>query len=272
MTPVIDLHTHNERCGHATGTLREMIQAAIQMGISTIAVTDHAPLFAHPEEHPDPGIQMAKGEFPRYLAEAVSLKEEYRDQISVLVGVEADYIAGTEGIYREALDRAELDYVIGSVHAFGPYHVYRPASWTTPAAVSLGTEHLYEQYFTAVQGAARSGLFDCIAHMDAIKAMGPVPPGAMEDLIAETIRVIAASGVAVEINTSGFRKCGEAFPALSIVKRLHQAGVPLTYGSDSHHPREVGYGWREVQRTLSAVGVRTLHVFEQRRRRGIAIP
>lgn len=275
MNPIIDLHTHHERCGHATGSLRDMIQAAVELGIETIAVTDHAPLFAHPEEHPDPGIQMAKAEFPRYIAEAVALKEEFRDRISVLVGVEADYLAGTEDVYRTALDTAELDYVIGSVHAFGRYHVYRPASWSDVSALSTRTIDIYEQYYTAVQQAASSGLFDCIAHMDAIKAMGPTPDGALEELeelVEETLQVIAASGVAVEINTSGFRKCGEAFPSLSIVKRLHQLGVPLTFGSDSHRPREVGYGWKDAYRILSAVGVRRLHIFKQRRRYEVSLP
>lgn len=58
-----------------------------------------------------------------YVAEANHLKEKYADHVEVLVGVEADFIPGTEAVYLKALAAHRLDYVLGSVHYFDGYRI-----------------------------------------------------------------------------------------------------------------------------------------------------
>ncbi len=258
----IDLHTHHKRCGHASGSLADYVHAAKANGVSTLGFSDHAPLFAHPDDHPSPKIQMARSDFGRYLNEATALQQEHAHELEVLVGIEADYLPGTEQVYRDALADSRVDYVIGSVHDFGPYHVYAPRRW----ADASDPLEIYERYFEAVQSSARSGLFDVIAHPDAIKAMGPPIDTDLTPLIEETVQVIAAQDVAVEINTSGLRKCGETFPAPWVIRALHELGVPLTYGSDAHTPQQVAHGRHHVTRLLEEIGVETLVKFRRRQR------
>ncbi len=268
MCGIIDLHTHNARCGHAEGTLRDYIEAAIGKGLSTIGLSDHAPLFAHEEDHPAPDIQMAKHEFEGYLSEAAQLKAVYSDRIQVLIGVECDYLPGTEEVYRQALADERLDYVLGSVHEFNGYHVFKPSTWRKvrdPVAV-------YYDYYSTVRRAAESGLFDVIAHFDAIRAMGPDTDCDILPYIEEAMDAVARADIAVEINTSGIRKCGEAFPSASLVNMLHSMGVSLTYGSDCHHLDEVAYGWEEVRRVLAELGVETLLTFDKRRPLPVQVP
>ncbi|TVR92204.1 MAG: histidinol-phosphatase HisJ family protein [Spirochaetaceae bacterium] len=268
MCAIIDLHTHHERCGHATGTLRDYIEVAIRKGFRAIGLSDHAPLFAHRHEHPAPEIQMGKHEFENYLSEAVELKQIYSDRIEVLVGAECDYLPGTEAIYQQALQDERLDYVLGSVHEFSGYHVFKPSTWQHVQ----DPEEVYSLYYSAVRCAAESGLFDVVAHIDAIRAMGPATDCDILPYIEDAVDAIARNGIAVEINTSGIRKCGESFPAASLVKMLHSMCVPFTYGSDSHHPEEVGYGWEEVSRVLLGLGVHRLLKFDKRRPVEVEIP
>ena len=101
----------------------------------------------------------------------------------------------------------------------------------------------YERYHEHVRSAAASGLFDILAHIDAIKARAPHMPTAPERAWMATVEAVRAADVAVEVNTAGLRKCGEPFPAWGLVAQLHSAGVPLTFGSDAHAPDEVAYGW-----------------------------
>lgn len=258
---MIDLHTHHCRCGHAQGKLEDYVQKALELELKVFGLSDHAPLFAAERDEAAPGMHMCKSEFGDYVAEANYLKEKYADRIEVLVGVEADFLPGTEAVYAHTLAEHRLDYVLGAVHYFDGYHVYDPARWRTNPDVN----QVYRAYFKRVQAAASSGLFDVLAHIDAVKGLGHKPTEDLSDVISETVQVIKDSSVAVEINTSGIRKVGEPFPSPSTIRKLQKAGVPLTFGSDAHSVHEVGYGWERVRLMLEGFGVEELVVFRNRR-------
>jgi len=42
---IIDLHTHNKRCGHASGEIEDYIKYAISKNLDVIEITDHMPFF-----------------------------------------------------------------------------------------------------------------------------------------------------------------------------------------------------------------------------------
>jgi len=258
---MIDLHTHHRRCGHARGDLVDYVRAAVDLGLDTLGLSDHAPLLVGTADEPRPGMHMPRSAFPGYLEEAAGLQRG-EDRVEVLVGVEADYVAGTEGAYATLLADPRLDFVLGSVHYFDGYHVYDPARWRHADDVDA----VHRRYHEHVRAAAATGLFDVMAHVDAVKGLGHRASHAMDRAWEETVRVLADTGVAVEINASGYRKCGEAFPSWEVVERLHAAGVPLTYGSDAHRPGEVHDAWATVRAGLLAIGVTELAVVRGRRR------
>lgn len=264
-TPVpLDLHNHHERCGHARGRLADYVAHAADIGLATLGVADHAPRFADPDDHPLPGIQMARSEFPAYLAEARDLRERYADRLELLIGIEADFLPGTEATYRERLGASGLDYVIGSVHEWDGIHVYKPQTWDGRERLAL-----FEGYFAHVRAAVRSGLFDVLGHLDAVKVYGPDVFEVAAHEIEPTLDAIAESGIVVELNTAGFRKCGELFPRPELVAALHERGVPLTFGSDAHAPDELVHAGREVARLLDRIGVHELTTFQGRERRSV---
>lgn len=76
-----DYHTHHNRCGHATGTVRDYVIAAIEKGLQVIGISDHTPAFALEEDLPWPGGAMAKSEFPAYVDEVLALKKNLRDRL-----------------------------------------------------------------------------------------------------------------------------------------------------------------------------------------------
>ena len=264
---MIDLHTHHARCGHAAGSLRDVAAWAIERGIRVLGVSDHAPRFTDPSDHPRPGIQMARSAWDDYLREASALRASTRGRLDLRVGVEADWLPGSDDVYRTALARSELDYVIGSVHEVGPWQIYHPDSFrdADPDAFHTG-------YWREVAAAAGSGLFDVIAHLDAIRVFAPPPTIDLAPARAAALDAIADAGVAVEINASGLRKDGRLFPDEALLAGLVRRGVPLTFGSDAHAAEHLGMGWAEAGTVLARHGVRRLATFVRRERVWWSLP
>jgi len=242
-----DHHTHHARCGHAVGDIEEYVQAALALGLEEIGITDHAPVYWMEGDHALPGTAMARSHLPAYVEEVLGLKERYGGRIRVLLGLESDYAPGFDDVYREVFSTYPFDYVIGSVHQCLGAHIYHRGRWEWGADPA----EVYREYFRLVRASAQSGLFQVLGHITGIMAYGPRPSAQLLDEEFEaTAEAIAAAGVAIEINTSGLRKGGvEPFPASALLQRCISRGVPVTYGSDSHHPGEVGHG-REIAATL----------------------
>ena len=259
---MIDLHTHHARCGHARGALAEYVAAGRAKGLSVLGLSDHAPLWAHPDDDPAPGMHMARSAFGSYLAEARALQAAHAGGLEVLVGVEADYVEGAVATYRAELARHKLDYVLGSVHYVDGRHVYD----RTRFEPGFDVAPFARRYLALVRSAAASGLFDVLAHIDAWKGRAPTPWPDVADELDRTVEAIAAADVAVEVNTSGLRKCAEPFPSDALLRRLVDAGVPITYGSDAHDPTEVRFGWDDVADRLRTLGVTRLATFRGRER------
>lgn len=264
----IDYHTHHERCGHAVGKLEEYVQRGIQLGLQQLGLSDHLPLIHVDPASYYPEMAMPMAELPRYVEECLTLKERYRGVIDLRVGLEADYIEGYEDQIREILSPYPWDYLIGSVHFLGEWDItdYRQVDgWEGKDELEV-----YRLYYDAVKKSALSGLYDIIGHMDVIKRFGygpQTPEGKAEVrmLELETLKVIADSGIAMELNASGLTKpCAEMFPAEHLLQEAFKLGIPLTLGSDAHDPAKLGDGLQEARSMLWHTGFRELAVFEGR--------
>jgi histidinol-phosphatase (PHP family) len=233
-----DYHSHHYRCGHAEGGMADYIRAAIDLGMREFGVSDHGPAYWWPEDHAQPTTQMAKSELPNYVREAGQLKEEFAGRIPVRVGIEADYIEGREDALRALLDGQPFDYALGSVHYVHGVSVFHRPRWREERPAET-----YREYYRLAEKAARSGLFDTLAHLTVIEAFGPPLSDRMAaELYTPVADAAAEAGCLVEVNTSGYRKMGgdEPFPNRRMLRLLIERGVPITFGSDCHRPWEVG--------------------------------
>jgi len=266
----IDYHTHHERCGHAVGKLEDYVRKGIEIGLGQIGLSDHMPLLhVNPDEY-YPGMAMAMEELPRYVEECLRLKEKYKDQIDVRVGLEGDYIEGYEEEIERIVNGYPWDYVIGSVHFLGEWDISdsrQQHHWEGKRVADV-----YERYYDAVQKAARTGFYQFIGHLDVIKRFGRVPEEDMSALERETVDVIRAHDLAIELNASGLAMpCAEMFPSRRILAYCLERGVPLTIGSDAHHPDNVARNLDKAADTLRELGFRELAVFSGKRRGTVAL-
>jgi len=126
---------------------------------------------------------------------------------------------------------------------------------------------LYARYFDLVGGAAETGLFDTIGHVDLVKKFGHRPIADQSASYAALAARLARSGVCAEVNTAGLRKpVGEVYPHPHLLRAMHDSGVPMTIGSDAHAPDEVAADLSAALDLLRGAGYTQLITFVRRAR------
>ena len=113
-------HTHTYRCRHAEGTEREYIERAIEGGLKVLGFSDHTPMPV-PDEYyiACPTVRMHPEEFEGYVDTLTALKNEYRRDIDIRIGVEAEYVQPLFEEMTAFLDQYPLDYMILGQHVVG---------------------------------------------------------------------------------------------------------------------------------------------------------
>jgi len=261
---LIDYHTHHARCGHAVGELEEYVQKAIELGFAQIGLSDHMPLIHIKPQEYYPEMAMATEELPRYVEQCLELKEKYKNRIDVRVGLEGDYIEGYEEQIADIVNGYPWDYVIGSVHFLGKWDItdYRQ----THGWEDRDPMRVYERYYDAVCKAAATGLYDYIGHIDVIKRFGFKPDGDVTHLENAALEAVKRHGMAIELNASGLRTAAEEmFPSRRMLEYARQLDIPITIGSDAHHPDRLGQYLDIAREMLKEVGYSKLATFNSRK-------
>lgn len=261
-----DIHTHHDRCGHADGQIEAYIQAAIEKKLTAIGISDHSPYFGHQEDHPFPHIAMAKTEFANYVHEVLQLKQKYKDQIDVLLGIESDFFPQYAKLYQEQFSQYPFDYIIGSVHHVGEVSIFNKNRWKK--LDKKGLIRTKETYYELITQSAKSGIFQILGHIDAMKAYYPefsdIPANHAVD---HALQTIAEHGVAIEVNTSGKTKMvGGWYPSTEMLERAHHFGVDISFGSDAHTATRVSDEFEDVAATLKQIGYKSWVYYKEKKR------
>lgn len=260
LTGLYDSHMHTPLCQHAVGHPREYAQAALDAGLAGITFTDHIPMPAWY----DALWRMRRDQLAEYVQMVQEAQQEFAGRLHIGLGLEADFHPGTEGFVEEVLAAHPWDYVIGSVHYVGAWGFDNPEYAAEYDRRDLGS--LYRHYYALIEGAARSGLFDSIGHLDLPKKFGHRDPDGTAAL--RVLDSIASLGLSLDYNTAGERKpVAEAYPSPSLLAAAAERDIALVLGSDAHRPAEVGHSFGAAAERVWAAGGR-LVTYVGRVRRG----
>lgn len=255
-------HSHTPLCKHAVGMPAEYVDVAAARGLRGIIFTCHCPL-------PDgisAAVRMAPEEFDVYVDLIARTREAFGGRMDVRLGLESDFYPGVEPWLEKLHARATLHHVLGSVHTQVPE--YR-------ARYFRGNWFEYQQtYFEHLALAAETRLYDTLAHPDLVKNESPASWlfARIEPFIQRALDRIAATGVAMELNTSGVNKAlPEMNPGRRILELMLERGIPVVIGADAHRPQQVAAGYDDALRQLAAVGYREISFFLDRRRQAVPI-
>ncbi|HZL54098.1 MAG TPA: histidinol-phosphatase [Solirubrobacteraceae bacterium] len=237
--------------------------AAEAAGIAELGVSEHIHRFQQ---------SLAVWDHPYWREQAVDDIDAYcayvREETDLRLGLEVDFVPGREDLTQNLIDRCQLDYVVGSVHFLGDLAVDfdRYDIWEQ----ARSPEAVWQRYFETLAAAARSGLFDILAHPDLVKMWGSERPAPDKDLrryYEPALEAIAESQIAVEVSTAGLRKpVGEIYPAPAFLEGVVATGAPIALSSDAHVPEQIGLYYDRALELLEGAGVSELAVFEGRRR------
>ncbi len=261
--PVLyETHAHTLLCGHASGTPTDYATAAGQRGLAGIFFTCHNPM---PHGY-STEFRMAEHQYAGYLEWVASTRCQHVGSVDVRVGLECDYLPEFEPWLSRQITSAPLEYVLGSVH---PQYSEYGARFGSPDGPGF-----FHRYFDHLALAAESGLFDCLAHPDIVKIVAPDRWSleACRPWVEACLDRIAATGVAVEYNTSGTLKAPfEEYPGVSFLREVVGRGIPVVIGSDAHDPTRVGEGFESALSTLARVGCNRVSYFLGRSRIDVGV-
>jgi histidinol-phosphatase (PHP family) len=259
-----DLHMHTPLCRHATGEPVDYARRALELGLTEIGFSDHSPMRRDNFDN----WRMRFDQLGEYVEKVRKAQKDF-PQLTIRLALEVDYLPGQEEWIRELGRLHPWDYFIGSVH-------YVSDSWAIddPSKLSEWKHRdaweVWSVYFDWLTRAADSGLFEIIGHADLPKKFGYKPNRDCAPLYETFLNAAKKNNCALDVNTAGLRKdCKEIYPSRQILALAFQKGVPITFGSDAHAPKEVGMNFAEALQLARSVGyVQCLH-FTQRQRESI---
>jgi histidinol-phosphatase (PHP family) len=249
----LDTHLHTIHSPDANAMLDAYCALALERGIPELAITDHVDF--------DPTMP-AYGfvSFEDRERAVRGAAERWADRgLAIRFGVEVTYERAYDDDIRGWLQRHPHDFVIGSVHisAVSPYKASNVAGFVAGRRLP----EVVAPYFDEVIGAARSGLFDTIGHMDFVKRylvphVMPADLAAAPELYEPALQAMIESGTALEVNASGLRQLPrETYPSAAIVARYRElGGRHVTIGSDAHRTEWFAYGLAEAYRHATRAG------------------
>ena len=258
-----DSHMHTTLCRHARGPLQAYAERAEQVGLRGITVTCHSPM----PGGWNPQVRMTLEQFPQYVDMVAELREQFAGRVDVRLGLESDYLPGMESWLVDLHSRAELSYILGSVH---------PQTDEYQALYLKGSSRLdYERsYFENLANAAESGLFDCLSHPDIVKIVHPKQYQVAEHMVTirRALDRIARAGTAMELNTSGLNKpYPEMNPGSEILSEMALREIPVVLGSDAHDPHRVGADFDKALAQLQDAGYQRVSYFINRERHELTV-
>ena len=239
-----DYHTHPQ--GHAVRPytvelLQPWIDRCRERGIKSIAFTDH--------DRYREGVDF----------DVVDRLRENNSDLEILAGIELDNdpITGKSGLQWVEAHWERLDFVLGSVHYLAGASRMFDGADQSGQLHSLGFERAYEEYRGQLEALIQRGHIDCLSHLDLIKIHG-LAPGIYDpaQFFEPILQRIAAAGLAMEINTAGWRKpVGEQYPAEPILRAALALKIPITISSDAHSYAQVGEDYARLKAILERVGL-----------------
>lgn len=257
-------HSHTDYCD-GFSTAEDMIKSAIEKGFNYYGVSSHAPLPF------DTDWTMKEKDLNQYIDEINYLKQKYKDRITVLLGLEIDYLQDSESTLVKDGLLSGIDYIIGSVHFLGK--LKDATRWTVDydkREFEKGIRESFDgdaktaikTYYKLIGDMAVVMKPDIIAHLDLIKKnnSGNYFFDESETWYVETVRNclkrISKTSSIIEINTGGVARgyMTEFYPSDWILKEVLDMKIPVTISSDSHKSEDVAFGFNDAVLKLDVMG------------------
>jgi len=246
-----NLHTHSTFCD-GKSTLEEVVLSAIKKGFNIIGFSGHSY-----GSHCSYGMQRTED----YISEIKRLKEKYKNDIEVYVGVEEDMF--------DFCDRSKFEYIIGSCHYFKSGDSYYPIDLSSEE-FEIALKELYKgdilalahDYYKTFCEYILKRKPDIVGHFDLITKFDETDNPLMlknEEYLKLSEKYLLQalkSDCIFEVNTGaiarGYRT--NPYPYENLLYLLKKESGKITLNSDSHHRDTIDFNFTESKKMLKDIG------------------
>ena len=264
---IFNLHTHT-KFSDGSEAPEKYVEEAIKQGFHTIGFSDHSPV---PFEN---NFAIREGMLGEYFKPIHDLAKN-PGEVSILLGLEIDYIPGITQPINYYRRNFTFDYFIGSVH-FVRNTNSKDLWFIDGPKIEIYDRGLKEIFSGDIRKAVTAYYHqinelivnekpDIIGHLDKIKMYNRERYFSENDdwyiaLVDETLDLAGNSGCVIEVNTRGiYKKRSETlFPGPEILKKVKSLEIPITLSSDAHKPNELSLYFPEAKKILIDLGFNNL--------------
>lgn len=216
-------HTHTWRCNHAQDDERAYVQAALDTGLKVLGFSDHSPYFFDGEYYS--GFRMRPEQTEEYIRTIAGLRDEFRGDIDIHIGFEAEYYPRHFHKLLAFLEPTEYEYLILGQHLLGNEQGDFACTTATDDTSRL---HAYTDQCAE---ALNTGAFSCFAHPDVLNFTG-------EESVYRTearrlCREAKSCGVPLEVNLLGLGN-GRTYPREAFWEEAAVVGNSVILDWDAH--------------------------------------
>lgn len=247
-------HTHTTLCNHAEGDEREYIECAIEGGLKILGFSDHAPMPFH--AHHYSSYRMRLHETAGYVNKLRVLREEYKSDIDIKIGFEAEYFPALFDSLLKFLSDFEYDYLILGQHfnknEYDCEHYNgRPTS----------NENILKEFYDQMLEGFSTGKFIYIAHPDLLQFTGDKKIYQMHT--ENFCKTASERGIPLEVNMLG-RAVGRNYPNELFWDIAAHYGCNAIIGCDAHAPKYLKDKklYEEVRKIPESRGMKILDSIE----------
>lgn len=249
-----DFHIHTCYCD-GKNTPEEIVIEAVSKGMKKIGFSGHSYIdfedapFMNPEKERN------------YKIEINRLKEKYKSQIKILLGIELDYFSD--------VDTSDYDYVIGSVHYVKCGEKIIAIDHTIQCfedAIKECNNDVYEvceKYFEIVSDIVNKTNADIIGHFDLVSKFNEGSKFLDEnnkryiDAYTKALDILLKTGKPFEINSGAISRGYRTFPypSMNILKYIAEHKGKVILSSDSHQKDTIMYKFEESEKIAKSLGL-----------------
>jgi len=249
-----NLHTHTNYCD-GKDSIEAIVKQAIDDNFRSLGFSGHAYAGNKIDD-----IGMKNSVRNTYYHEIRTMSEKYRDQITLFMGLEVDLI--------NPIRPSFLDYTIGSIH-FLPTKQGIIEIDNTPELLQEGIQMLggdpltlARAYYEAEVRFSRINKYEILGHFDLLTKFDETShifdetDKAYQTLALDAIEEIGKQGKIIELNTGAISRGykTQPYPALFILKRIHELHLPVIISSDAHAKENLSYHFNEAEELLRSLG------------------
>lgn len=266
----MNLTNYHSHCSFCDGRapLEDFIKEAIRQNFTSYGISSHAPLPFSTH------WSMEGSNLQAYLEECFRMREKYKEDIELYIGLEIDYLNEESNPSVARFTGLPLDYRIGSVHLLydrkgdivdvdcSPEKYAQLINHHFDGDIRYVVNMYYERLFKMIE----LGGFDIVGHADKMHYNASIyHPGLLNEpwynsLMNHYFETIAQKGCMVEINTKAYLDKGVFFPNIKYFSLLKDLNIPVMVNSDAHYPERINSGRAEALAALKEAGF--THVME----------